>query len=76
MSYREIADDLTSRIRSGEYPPGAELPSSAQIAKLYSVGKSTADGALALLRERGLTVGHRGRGTYVAEPETPADPAE
>jgi GntR family transcriptional regulator len=66
MSFREIADDITSRIRSGEYPPGAELPSAAELGRLYSVSKATGERALALLSDRGLTIGVRGRGTYVA----------
>lgn len=68
MSFRQIADDIQSRIRSGEYPPGAELPSAASLGEIYSVSKATGERALALLSDRGLTVGIRGRGTYVATP--------
>lgn len=66
QSYREIADDIESRIHRGEYKPGDELPSAAGWAEIYSVSKSTAERALMMLRDRGLTEGVPGRGTYVA----------
>jgi DNA-binding GntR family transcriptional regulator len=66
LTYREIADDLAARIRSGEYPPGASLPSYANLAKLYSVSVSTAQRAVALLHDRGLIIGEKGVGLYVA----------
>ena len=66
QSYREIADDLESRIHRRQYPPGAKLPSAAEIAADYSVSKNTAQHALSLLRDRGLTEGVVGVGTFVA----------
>lgn len=66
QSSREIADDMTTRIRSGEYPPGGELPSAAKIGEIYSVSKGTGERVLVLLRDRGLTVGVPGVGTFVA----------
>lgn len=67
MSSRQIADDLTARIRSGEYPPGSKLPSLRELADLYSVSVSTIQRALELTRDRGLTVGRAGAGVYVVE---------
>ncbi|MEU5950639.1 winged helix-turn-helix domain-containing protein [Micromonospora sp. NPDC047465] len=69
MSSREIADDLSARIRAGEYPPGQKLPSLRELAELYSVSVSTIQRALELTRDRGHTVGRAGVGVYVAEPE-------
>lgn len=66
QSYREIADDIQDRIESGQYQPGEELPSAQGWADIYSVSKSTAERALMVLRDRGLTEGQSGRGTYVA----------
>ncbi|WP_328342454.1 GntR family transcriptional regulator [Micromonospora sp. NBC_00421] len=37
LSYTDIAADITSRIKVGEYEPGAKLPSYSQLADLYSV---------------------------------------
>lgn len=67
MSSRQIADDLTNRIRSGEYQPGAKLPALRELADLYSVSVSTIQRALELTRDRGHTVGRAGSGIYVAE---------
>lgn len=67
MSSRQIADDLSARIRSGEYEPAEKLPTLREFAELYSVSVSTIQRALELTRERGLTVGRAGAGIYVAE---------
>lgn len=70
LSYRAIAEDLAERISRGEYPPGSQLPSYRQLAEIYSCSVTTAQSALRLLRERGLTNSQPGRGVYVAEPDT------
>lgn len=67
LTYRQIADDLADRIARGEYPPGTMLPSYAQLAVMYSVSVSTAQGALRLLRDRGLTRSELGIGTFVID---------
>jgi DNA-binding GntR family transcriptional regulator len=67
MTYRQIADDLTARIKAGEYAPGAKLPSYTQLAELYSVSISTASRAYGVLHVRGLIEGEHGRGVFVAE---------
>jgi GntR family transcriptional regulator len=67
MSYRHIADDISERIRVGEYPPGGQIPSYAELADIYSVSVSTAARAVGLLRDRGVVVGSPGRGVYVPD---------
>lgn len=67
MTSRQIADDLSERIRSGEYPRGSKLPSLTELADLYSVSVSTIQRAQELTRDRGLTIGSPGRGVYVVE---------
>lgn len=67
LTYRQIADDLTERIRRGEYPPGQQLPSYTQLATLYSVSPATAARAYALLRDRGTVESAAGRGMFVPE---------
>ncbi|MEV4841978.1 winged helix-turn-helix domain-containing protein [Micromonospora matsumotoense] len=67
LSYTDIAADITSRIKGGEYGPGAKLPSYSQLADLYSVSFSTAARAVALLRDRGVVIGAPGRGVFVRE---------
>ena len=66
-SSREIADDLSARIRSGEYPPGSKLPTLRELAALYSVSVSTIQRALDRVDERGLIISSQGRGTFVVD---------
>ena len=67
LTYRQIAEDLAARIRSGEYPPGSRLPSYAELAKMYSVAVTTAQSAIRELRSMGLIRGRPGVGVFVAE---------
>lgn len=67
LSYRQIADDLAARIEAGEYPPGAQLPSYREIAKLYTVSIATSARAVGLLHDRRLVYGEPGRGVFVAD---------
>ena len=65
MSSGEIAEDIASRIATGEYKPGEQLPSYREIAELYGVHFATAARAMRDLRIRGIIVGSPGRGTFV-----------
>ncbi|MGN9775265.1 GntR family transcriptional regulator [Micromonospora sp. H33] len=65
--YREVAEDLSARIRSGEYPPGERLPTYKELADLYKVSVTTVQRAIIILQDRGLVVGLQGRGLWVAE---------
>ncbi|HEX6969183.1 MAG TPA: winged helix-turn-helix domain-containing protein [Micromonosporaceae bacterium] len=67
--FRRIANDFTEKIKSGELPPGAKLPSIREISEAYGVSTGTVDRALSLLHDRNLVVGHPGRGVYVREPD-------
>ena len=67
MSAIEIADDLEERIRAGEYAKGEQLPTYQHLARLYNVGESTIFQVIVRLKERGVVIGVRGRGTFVPE---------
>lgn len=69
MTYIDIVDDIASRIASGEYQPGAKLPSYRELAALYGVGISTAQRVYFVTNTRGLTYGMAGRGVFVTEAE-------
>lgn len=71
MTWREIADDLEARIRAGEYPPGAKIPSYRETALLYDVSISTAAKAIARLNDRGLIEPDLGRRNQVVDPLPP-----
>ena len=67
LTYRQIADDIAARIRTGDYPPAARIPSYQQLARLYDVSISTAQRAVLVLQERGLVYGEPGRGVFVQD---------
>lgn len=67
MGAAAIVDDLTDRIRSGQYLPGSRLPSYAELAALYSVSESTIAKVVLVLRERRVVEGQKGRGLFVPE---------
>lgn len=64
--YLRIRAELEERIRSGALPPGAKLPTEAEIQREYSVSRTTAQRALHELAQAGLVERHRRRGTFVA----------
>ncbi|MGH3789796.1 MAG: GntR family transcriptional regulator [Pseudonocardiaceae bacterium] len=65
--YAQIADELRSRIKSGEYGPGAKLPSEAELAGAHGVTRVTVRRALAVLAAEGRTESIKGRGVFVRE---------
>lgn len=69
MTHEQIAHDLAARIASGEYPAHTKLPSSRELADLYSVSMGTIAQVQRKLREQGLTYGVPGAGVYVEGPE-------
>lgn len=63
--YVQVADILRSRIQSGRLLPDRPVPSEAQLQQEFGVARGTARKAIALLREQGLVVTVKGRGSYV-----------
>lgn len=63
--YRQLADLLLAKIRSGEYPPGAPIPSEHSLARDFGIGRPTARQATDWLVRRRILVRRRGSGTYV-----------
>ncbi len=63
--YRQLADLLMARIRSGEYAPGHPIPSEHNLAQEYGIGRPTARQATDWLVRRRLLVRKRGSGTFV-----------
>ncbi len=70
-SYHEVAADLRSKIRRGQYPAGSRLPTKRDLSAEYSVSMQTIDSAKILLRIEGLIVDRTRAGTYVADPLPP-----
>lgn len=64
--YEKLANHLAERITSGELAPHTRLPAERRLAEVYGVSLGTARHATQLLRERGLVITIRSRGTFVA----------
>lgn len=68
MLYQQVADDLERRIRTGEYGPGAKLPSESELRTRYRASSTTVRSAVRSLASAGLVVTRQGAGTHVVEP--------
>ena len=67
--YRKVADDIKAAIAAGAYPPGALLPSEAELAERYAVSRGTVRQAFAALRADGVISSRRGaRRVVIAGP--------
>ena len=63
--YVQVAEILRARIESGQLLPDRPVPSETQLQQEFGVARGTARKAIALLREQGLVVTVKGRGSYV-----------
>jgi DNA-binding GntR family transcriptional regulator len=65
--YVQVVQIIRARIESGKLKPNRPIPSEAQMEQEFGIARETARKAVALLREEGLIVTVRGRGSFVAE---------
>ena len=65
--WRQIADHLRDRIRSGQLKPGDRMPSETELVDQYGVARTTVRLALKQLAADGLAYATQGRGTFVAD---------
>lgn len=63
--YLQIYAELRSSIDTGQYPPGAKLPSEHEISRQYGVTRDTVRRALEPLAREGLIRKQPGLGTFV-----------
>ena len=70
--YRQLYEQLASRIRSGELAPGERLPATRELAGLLGLNRATISTAYEMLGADHLISGQVGRGSFVtgAAPET------
>ena len=78
-AYAQVADHLRDEIRSGQYPPGIQLPSYEALMKSYDVSITVIRSAIRELKTEGLVYTHQGKGAFVRDPlpapgETPPGP--
>jgi GntR family transcriptional regulator len=65
--YRQVANVLRERIRSGAFAPGAALPSEVELEKEFGFHRGTLRQAIAVLRREGLLDVIHGKGTFVRQ---------
>jgi GntR family transcriptional regulator, transcriptional repressor for pyruvate dehydrogenase complex len=63
----EVFAKIETRIRSGQLPPGARLPTQKALALSENVSRTVVREAVARLGARGLTVSRQGSGVFVAD---------
>ncbi len=64
--YLQIAEAIRRRIAAGELKPGDRIPPVRELAKQWDCTPGTVNRAYKTLRQEGLVVGQRGKGTLVA----------
>lgn len=64
-AYAQLAHILRSQIAAGLLPPGAQLPSTAQLCERYQVSAMTVRRAIRILVDQGVIRTQPGRGTFV-----------
>lgn len=65
--HERIAADLRDEIMSGDLPPGASFPSTAQLKDRFDASNATVQKALQVLKDEGLAVGRAGASVTVRE---------
>ncbi|MEM7662173.1 MAG: GntR family transcriptional regulator [Pseudomonadota bacterium] len=70
--YRQLADKLRRRIRSGKLKPGDLLPTELELCKVHNISRHTAREALRLLTEDGFIERRRGLGSIVTQVTAPS----
>jgi GntR family transcriptional regulator, hexuronate regulon transcriptional repressor len=65
--YRQVADSIMASIKSGDYKPGARLPSERDLAAAFKVSRPTIREAMIALEIRGLLESRHGSGIYITE---------
>lgn len=65
--HRQIGGELRAQILGRALPPGAQVPTEAELQERYGVSRSVVRQALAALEQEGLVERRRGRGTTVRE---------
>ena len=64
---QQIIEDLTEKIRSGELPPHAQLPTSPKLCEQYRTSLVTVRAAIAILKAQGYVETVHGAGVFVVD---------
>lgn len=64
--YAQIVEQIIDLIKSGEFPPGTQLPTERDLARRLGVGRASVREALSALQILGLVETKHGQGTFVS----------
>lgn len=67
--YKQIIEDILSRIHDGSLQPGDRIPSERELAEQYLVSHITSKNALAELADKGYITRQKGKGSFVSPME-------
>lgn len=68
--YRKVIDLIRGKVTSGEWPVGAQIPSTPELRKLTGLSITSVRRAVEQLQKDGILIGHPGKGVFVkAMPE-------
>src|SRR5262245_12114735 len=70
--YRQLFEQIASKIRSGELTRGERLPATRELAGLLGLNRTTVAAAYELLETEHLIAGQVGRGSFVTGDATPS----
>jgi GntR family transcriptional regulator len=74
--YRQVVDQISALVRSGQLPPNSKLPSVRELAAQLMVSLITVRRAYADLEAAGLVIRRQGQGTFVADKVEQASQAQ
>ena len=64
-AYSQLANILRRKIATGEFRPGDQLPSEAQLCRQYEISPMTVRRSINILADQGVINTAQGRGTFV-----------
>lgn len=66
-AFQQVSSALRAEILTGTYLPGDQLPSGPDLVQRYGVAKATVARALDILRDEGLIITRKGKGSFVRQ---------
>jgi GntR family transcriptional regulator len=67
--YAQLMQLLKSKIDSGDWPAGHQLPGEPELCTLFGISRTVVRQALGEMEQQSLIIRRKGKGTFVAEPK-------
>ena len=74
--YMQVFEDILTKIKTGFYQPGAQLPTELEMETIYGVSRAPIKQALGKLENAALISRHAGKGTFVSRWEAEKNPLQ